>query len=270
MVGKHMNLLLSTLRTVIKAYPAVVPHLTGRARWVAFAIARPAETFENNFYTDVRHWKSRVAGELMLAGVSEKTYDYFLQTVERLVQSVYRGDLGGEFIDVMASLIQGQLTQAYTQAWSDEGEGGDLPSYLSTSLEDMILNQYDFVDQYFRDIVTARLDETPIDPLLARAALWANRYNEAYNEALLLIRAEMGENLEWVYGDDIQEHCPECEALNGIVARASEWQSLNVHPQGAPNDKISCGGWRCGCTLLPTDKRRSPKAFDTIMNITSK
>lgn len=253
-----MNILLSTLRTVIKAYPAVVPHLKGRARWVEKTDAAP--------HVIAIHLHD---GSVYMT--QYKTYEYFLNNLERLVTSVYEGNLGGNFVDVLANLISGQLTQAYTQAWSDEGEeGGELPSYLSTSLEDMILGQYDFVDQYYRDIVDARLDETPIDPLLARAALWANRWNEAYNEALLLIRADMGENLEWVYGDDIQEHCPECEALNGIVARASEWQSLNVHPQGAPNDKISCGGWRCGCTLLPTDKRRSPKAFDTIMNITSK
>lgn len=254
-----MNLYLSTIRTVVKAYPAVIPHLKGRARWVAFAhmeIDRGVKLAEGGFYG----WDTKY----------NKTYDYFLFTLENLVESVYNGYIGGDFIDVMANLISGQLTQAYQQAWTDEGDGTEFPAYLNGSLEDMILNQFDFVDQYYRDIVDARIDQTPIEPLLSRAALWANRWQEAYNQALLLIRAEMGENLEWVYGDDVQEHCPECEALNGIVARASEWQELNVHPQGAPNDKISCGGWRCGCTLLPTDKRRSPKAFDTIMNIVSK
>jgi len=253
-----MNLYISTIRQTIRLFPAVVPHLKGRARWAAFT--RPNRSGGMMFANgDGYYWD-----------IENKTYDYFLFTLTNLIESVYRNDLGGEFIDITAALIYGQLDQAYRLAWKDEGDDGEFPQYLQDSFEDMYLNQFDFVDAFYRAIVDARIDQTPIDPLLARAALWANRYNEAYNQAVLLIKADNGENLEWVYGDDIEEHCPECAALNGIVARGSDWQSLNVHPQNAPNDKLSCQGWRCGCTLEPTDKRRSPKAMDSIIAIVSK
>ena len=90
-----MNLYIRTIRSAIKAYPIVIPHLTGRARWVAFA-----------------------------AGGEYKTYDYYLQQLTRLITSVYNGNLGGEFIDIMANLIQGQIYQAVNQAWLDSGMDG--------------------------------------------------------------------------------------------------------------------------------------------------
>jgi hypothetical protein len=225
---------------VVEHYPAVLPHLTGKTRWLA-ASMKPTEY---------------------------KTYDYFLQVMRNMVTHVYNNQMGGEFIDIAANLISGQLTQAFRQAWQDEEMDGDLPPYLTGALEEMILSEYTHVDQFFRDIVDARLDGTSIEPLYMRAALWANRYNEAYNQAVTLITAEMGGNLVWVYGD--AEHCSTCNSLNGIVARASEWQSLGVHPQQPPNALIECGGWRCKCSLQPTEKRRTPKAFESIMNIVNK
>jgi hypothetical protein len=226
-----------TVRAIIAHFPAVVPHLSRQAR-IAFSID------------------------------DAKTYDYFLKQVERLVRSLYRGDIGSDFVFTMTNLISGQLRQAFTQAWTDEDGRGDLPPYLTDALESMMAGQLEHIDAFYRAIIDAKVDGTPIDPLLARAALWANQYNSAYNEAARLIVLEGGGNLVWRYGD--AEHCPECAALNGIVARASEWDSLGVKPQSPPNPLISCGGWRCRCSLTPTDQRRSPKAYNIIMNIVGK
>jgi hypothetical protein len=236
------QLLTDSIKSIIRRIPAVIPYLTGRARWIAFA-----------------------------HGGEYKTYEFFLGTVQRLVRDVYGGFLGGEFIDIMANLIQGQINQAYQTAWNEEGAGGVLPEYLETAAQNDILYQYNFVDQFYRDIVDARIDGTSIQPLLSRAELWANRYNESYNNAVVLITMEMGGNLEWVEGPT-SEPCSICPQLNGIVARALEWDSLGVKPQNAPNpilatERGGCGGWNCLCELRPTDKRRSPKAYETIMNI---
>jgi len=223
------------IRGVVQAVPAVRPLLSDKAR---FMLYEP---------------------------IAYKTYDYMLRQVEGLVNGVYSGVIGGDFIDTIANLISGQLTQAYNTAYKDEGYTGDLPDYLSASLESMILNQYTFVDQFYRDIVDARIDGTPLAPLLSRAQMWANRYNEAYNEAVRLIAKENGNNLVWQYGE--AEHCTTCQSLNGIVAGAKEWDTLGVKPQNAPNSKLECGGWKCQCALVPTDKRRSPNAYGRIESI---
>lgn len=231
------------VRTLATRYPDVVPLLSSRAR--------------------------------LLAGVGAeyKTVEFFTSTLERMIRNVYSGNLGGEFIDIMASLIQGQLTQAYEQAWKDEGGEGAMPEYLTSSVQDMILNQYTHVDSFYREIVDARVDETPLEPLLARAQAWAHQWDVAYKEATLLIRTENGGNLEWVKGNT-EQGCSTCAALDGIVAPASVWEQLGVHPRGYPNSMLECEGGgpvnNCDCELKPTDKRRSPKAFDAILNIISK
>ena len=192
-----------------------------------------------------------------------------LNVIEGLVNDVYNNLVGGDFIDAMANLISGQLTQAFQQAYEDEGYTDFvLPDYLSSAHESMILSQYDYVDGFFRDIINARIDGTSVSPLLARARLWANQWQAAYNEAIRLMTLEGGGNLIWVYGE--AEHCEQCNSLNGIVASAKEWDELGVQPQNAPNNMIACGGWNCQCSLTPTDKRRSPKAYDTILNVVTK
>jgi hypothetical protein len=226
------------VRLVVQAVPEVRPHLRGRALAFVFNID-PAY----------------------------KTQDFFEDTIERLIEQVYNGRMGGEFIDIMANLIQGQITQAFRQAYEEQGYTDYiLPSYLQSALESMILKQYGFVDRFYRDIIDARVDEGPIAPLLSRAPLWANRWNEAYNEATLLILKDGGGNMEWQLGAT-EQHCSTCEALNGIVASAREWEELGVKPQGAPNDSLECGGWRCDCSLTATNARRSPDAYGRIMAI---
>lgn len=193
-----------------------------------------------------------------------KTYDYFLSTLERLIRSVYSGLLGGEFIDITANLIQGQIFQAYEQAWLDDGNLLPLPSFLEQAATQEVLKQFTFVDQLYRDVVDARVDNTPIDPLIGRAPLWANRFNEAASNANMLIALEMGGKLMWVEGDT-RDKCKTCVALDGIVAYASIWAKLNVHPQGAPNPYIKCEGWNCLCQLVPTTERQTRDAEKRIM-----
>jgi hypothetical protein len=259
------NIPLRILKAVISRYPAVVPHLSGKARWVAFTHI-PLLIDIKGYKWDLKEFWTAVR---LNGWAGNKTYDYFLKQIEGLIRGVYNNNLGGEFIDIMSSLIQGQLTQAFEQAWKDEEGEGDLPDYLNGPLEDMILGQYDFVDAFYRDIVDARVDKTPIDPLLARAPLWAQRWTEAYNTAVALITAENGGNLVWRLGET-EQHCSSCSALDGIIAPASVWDELGVHPQGGPNPMLECSGFRCDCSLSPTDQRRSPKAYSSILNAVSK
>lgn len=245
----------NTIRKAIQAVPAVVPYLTGRARFIAYSSG----------FVHVHYYKGTSTERLNYDDY--KTYEYMLARVEGLVRGVYNNNLGGDFIDIMANVISGQMTQAYQQAFEDAGfTDMFLPEYLQASLTDMIANQYTFVDNFFRDIVDARIDGTPIAPLLQRAELWAGQWNTAYEEAARLIAIRNGDKLEWVEGDTM-EKCAECVSLNSIVAYAHEWEALGVHPKGAPNTKISCGGWHCDCTLEKTDRRRSPNAFQRIKEI---
>lgn len=227
----------------IDIVPDVLPHLGTRARYL-YAKSKPTEY---------------------------KTVEYMTRQVEGLVNGVYSGNIGGSFIDVMANLISGQMTQAYRQAYEDAGYTGELlPDYLTTSLEALILNQYNFVDQFYRDIIDARIDGTPMAPLLSRAQMWGGQWETAYREAERLILMENGGNLEWVKGAT-EKGCSTCANLDGIIMSAKEWEMLGVHPRGYPNNKLECEGGgpanNCDCSLVPTDKRRSPNAYGRVEDI---
>ena len=197
-----------------------------------------------------------------------KTYDYMLGVIRHSVQSVYNGWMGGEFVDILQSLIFGQMTQAYQQAWEDDGNTSlFLPDFLQNALAENIARNtnFDYLYQYYTDIIDARVDGTPIEPLLARASLWANRYTEAYNEANTIIASYTGGKMIWQLGAT-EQHCDTCGALHGIVAYANEWRALGVAPQQAPNSALSCGGWRCDCQLTATNERKTRNAVSRIQS----
>ena len=225
---------INLLRQAVQLVPAVIPHLSQKARF---------------YFAEAEAYKS---------------YDFMLARVDGLVRGVYTGNVGGDFVDIMGSLIKGQMEDAYRQAWNDEGYEGALPDYLVNSLDAFVIREanFDWIYQFYKDIVDARVDKTPLEPLLSRAKLWANKWNAAYNEALRVITIENGGNLIWVLGE--AEHCTTCLALNGIVASGKEWEASGWKPQSAD---LECHGYNCKCQLLPTSNRRSRDAAGQLAKI---
>ena len=214
---------------------------------------------------------THVRVDMIAAGIM-KTYEFFLGTVQRLVRDVYGGNMGGEFIEIMRNLILGQISQAYEQAWQDEGYDPPPDDYLRDASQAMVQSQWGHVEGYYRAIVDARVDKTPIDPLLSRAQMWAGQYDAAYKDAIQLMNIKNGGNLVWRKGNT-EQGCDVCASLSGIVMSAREWEELDVHPRGFPNPKLGCNGGgpanNCDCSLDPTDQRRSPRAYASVMNIIS-
>lgn len=238
---------LSFIKSALELVPQIAPYLKGNSRAFYFGAVK-ADAY--------------------------KSYDDMLSKIQSLVKSTYKGNVGTvDFTDKMSSIIGGQLRNAYNTAWIDEGMNEDntsaaLPDYLEESLLAAIAEQTasNFSYQYFNDITDARIREAPIDPLLSRAELWAGQWNTAYENATSLITLQNGGREEWVLGAT-EQHCPECEKLNGIVALASEWNKAGVYPKNPPNDYLTCGGWHCDCERRATDKKRSRDAYNRIKAI---
>lgn len=215
------------IRTVIKSYPEIIPHLSGKVLVFAF----PARPY--------------------------KTYEELLEFVKSTVRDLYIGKMGTfEFIDDMVRGMSGQIRDAYEYAWSDAEMDGAFPRWLEKSMIDFTARAVDMNMIYtlYKDVIKARNEKTPLLPLLERAQLWANRWNDAYNAAMLAINSEMGQKLKWREGDTADK-CDVCVALDGIIAYAKIWDELGVRPQSAPNSKLTCGGWRCGCYFEVTSER---------------
>ncbi len=202
-----------------------------------------------------------------LVVLATKTYSYYVDTIKGYVRDLYRGDIEeGDFITDMASLIEQQLTRAWHEGMreNDLDPEEDMEPEWQTMLDDFILNEYDYVDGFAADIVAARDEQLPWEPLLSRADIWANRYNDVVTAAVV---ATGNQKLIWVFGDT--DHCGTCERLNGIVAWAEEWDEAGVVPQNPPNGNLECGGWRCACTLIPTTTRHTRNALDAIQGALS-
>jgi hypothetical protein len=190
-----------------------------------------------------------------------KTYDYYLRTISGYVRDLYRGDIEeGDFVTQMSELIDSQLTRAWHEGMRENELDPieEMEPEWQEILDGIILSEYDYVDGFASDIVAARDEQLDWDPLLSRADMWANRYNDVVNQAIIATKEQ---KLLWVYGDT--DHCDTCLALNGIVAWASEWEESGVKPQG---NMLQCGGWNCQCEIIPTGNRHTRGALDAIMS----
>ena len=192
-----------------------------------------------------------------------KTLDYFLRVLNTWVNDLYTHEVTeADFVDRLADVIDQQLTRAWNEGMKlNDLDPSEITEEQAQILQDIIANEYTFVDGFADDIASGKFT---LPQLQARAAMWANRYNDVVNRAKLET-AELKDKYEWVYGDT--DHCDTCERLNGLVATAKEWSIAGIQPQNPPNGRLDCGGWRCKCQLRPTDRRRTPKVLDTLLTI---
>ena len=228
--------MIRAIRQVVRLRPQVRPMLSPRARWI-------------------------------VAAPTGKTYGHYLRVMSQAVARLYRGEISaGEFIDIMADVIPQQLTRAWNEGMRENGldPAEEMTPEWRDQLEGIILSEFDYVDNFAAEILAGARDEVGVERFTQRAELWANRYNDVVNEAKLAT-ADAKDKYIWVYGDT--DHCSTCESLNGIVATAREWEQSGFHPQSPPNPLLICGGWKCGCSLQSTDKRRTANALEVLMDL---
>lgn len=201
-------------------------------------------------------------------GVNVKTQAYYESTLTRLVRTLYKGEIDElQFLQVMDGLVEAQLRKAWFEGMAEnELTQEDMTPEWQAMLDGIIADEKSHIGDFAHEIVSAsKLTGEPIDPYLARCSLWANRYGDTRNQAKMAT-SEPGDKMEWQLGAT-EQHCATCLSLNGIVARATDWVISGFHPQGPPNSMLECGGWRCDCSLVPTDKRRTRNALNMLMEL---
>ena len=148
------------------------------------------------------------------------------------------------------------IRMGLTQAWHEgAAEVGIAPDELSpaetTALEQMIVGQLNYVDGFLSAILEgSRARGGKLGPQLARAKMWANRYEDARNRAKVMAGAD--QKFRWDL-DPAKMNCETCVKLDKKVKRGSQWDA-HVRPQ---DPRLACGGWACGCTLTPTTEPMS-------------
>jgi hypothetical protein len=178
------------------------------------------------------------------------------------------GDLSA-FLDVFVDEIRNQLTRAFNQGARDVGvDPSEFTQVDLDHLESWINSEYNYVLNLAQAIQDLHVTGVSLDEFRSkiqwRVGLWSNRFNEVVNEARVYFGGRV--RLEWQTGPT--EHgCPTCNALDGIVAFAEEWDQARVRPQHPVNPHLACEGWNCLCGLYPTNRRRSPRALNSILGI---
>lgn len=181
-----------------------------------------------------------------------KTVGTYDRQIWRAMRDLYSGDTDVfDFIDDLVSMIDNQFERAWRQGSRDVGvDPRDWTDADIFTLAERIAAEREHILTLAEDVEAARLSGAPISSLRHRAELWANRYTDVVNEARIYF-GEM-QKLEWVLGPT--EHCDDCLRLVGTVASAKEWDASGWKPQSS---RLQCGGFRCRCQLVPTDKRRT-------------
>lgn len=177
------------------------------------------------------------------------------------VRALWSGAVNiGGFYDMFITAIRVGLTRAF---WKGMKEGGIKPDEATAEekayLSQAIAEQYGYITGF----AVAIADNTKalggkLTPLLSRTELWVQAYTVVFNKARAF--ADANGKYMWVLGNT-KEHCDSCLKLNGKVKRMSYWEE-HVMPR---TRDLECGGWRCQCSLIPTDeplsKGRLPGGF---------
>lgn len=199
-----------------------------------------------------------------------KTLGWYTTALQGAVRDLYNGGSEYDFIDSLTAMIEAQLGRAWREGARDVGvEPDEFTADDDDHLQTIISSEYDHVLDFAQAISDAAAadqesGDNSLSALYSRADLWANRYTEVVNEAHIWFGQK--ERLEWQLGDT-EKSCKTCSALDGIVAFGSEWEQAGLRPQQPPNSQLECEGWRCDCRLVPTDRRRSPRALDTLLTL---
>lgn len=169
----------------------------------------------------------------------------YRDSIRSAVRGLYRGVLTKpQFKNAMTSAIR----RGVIQAWNEGAKDCDIaPDELS---DDEVKAQVNFIDEqvgFVGDFADSIKDAEHLDPMLGRAELWANRYNDARNQAKGMACSDR--KLVWNIGPS-EKHCRDCSKYDGRVYRGKTWGE--IRPQSS---NLACHGFRCQCQLNSTSGR---------------
>jgi hypothetical protein len=180
--------------------------------------------------------------------MSEITFRKNLRSVVRALWSNLYSI--SEFEKGMERVIRVELNRAWAEGAADCGIGVDELSEEEIKVRDEFIdNQFSYIRGYAEAIrENDKISKGRLTDLFTRAELWVNRYGEIKNQAKSMACSD--KKLEWRINIHCKEHCSSCRRLNGKVKRGSYW-TKTIMPRSRD---LECGGFRCCCDLVQSDK----------------
>lgn len=166
-----------------------------------------------------------------------------------------------QFWKAMSLAIKTHLRKAWLSGAKECGIAADELSQAEVlALQEAIDYEYIWIGGLANTIIeNSKARGGKLTPLFTRIEIWIGRWEGVRSKALTMACADR--KLKWVVGPT--EHCRSCLALNGKVKRASWWNENGMLPRVHDAPYLACHGFRCQCTLEPTDdpisKGRMPR-----------
>jgi hypothetical protein len=189
-----------------------------------------------------------------------KSVEGFGSAVRASTRGLWSGAFdSADFTDSMISAIIRYLNEAWAEGTKECGiKEDELTSQEISARDQLITSQFPHVRGFADDIVAgSKANGGKLGPQLQRGSVWVHRYEEAKNQAKSM--ACGNRKLKWTLGE--AEHCTTCLKLSGKVKRGSQWNDAGIYPQMR---SLECRGYRCQCSLVPTDDPMSKGPFPSI------
>lgn len=180
--------------------------------------------------------------------------DVYLKSLRAQIRALWRQSFDLDtFIEAFDSTIRRHLTRAWLEGARAVGiSQEELSTTELKALQRIIAEEMSYVLGFGQEIQANERGIGKLTPFTTRAILWANRYTEVVNLAKVMSKKD--QKLVWIW-DPAKEHCVDCARMNGRVYRARTLEKFGVLPQSS---SLACGGWRCGCSLVPTTDKATP------------
>ncbi len=196
--------------------------------------------------TDLQEQSAERGAEMYRRDLREQGASSYSSEIRNITRSLWNGAMSYEqAFDLMMFNIRAGLTSAWHSGMKEVGlQPSDMTPEEQLQLQQVIFSEFSHIDGFLTAIETqSKADGGKLGPLLNRAQLWINRYQDVQNQA-----KQMAQNdpiLQWVYGDT--EHCGDCLKLNDKKKRASTWRRYGIRPQ---SPDLECHGYNCQCQLV--------------------
>lgn len=176
-------------------------------------------------------------------------YDVFDVRLTNLLKRYFKyGTKAGRVDKKAKTLLSDAITKAYYDGAKNAGmDPKNFNDEMSQEVDDLIFNQFQYLDNYVKDIKAARKDDSLRPNILDRVKWWYQTVQSA--KILGESYYKQNENVRWELGMT-EEHCDTCYSLNGGV-HPRKWFIERGYIPKMPGAKMDCRGYLCDCRWVP-------------------
>lgn len=161
----------------------------------------------------------------------------FADIVTRLAEGRIRRN---QAENLLLGLLLSSGEKAFADGLAQGGVTDPLDEDEQAQVQDGVADAIDYLDPLLDDAQAGAISD-----VAARADMWTNKtLTDFYNQGR--ISADKNGYYEWKLGKT-EQHCPDCQRLNGQIHRFKDWYGKGWIPQ---SDKLACHGFRCDCSLI--------------------